>query len=67
LSRRWHATLAEAQRIVAALPSEELGRCVLTEAGALYRADSAALTAELRSGTLRFHAGAIRGAFPQVR
>ena len=67
LSRRWHEMLAEAQRIVARLPPEEIGRCVFTETGALCRSDSASLTRALGEGTLRFHAGSIRGAFPRVR
>jgi hypothetical protein len=64
LSRRWHRGLAEARRIVALLPSEEAGRCVLGEDGRLYRGDVEALAGDLGEGKLRFHSGRIRGAFP---
>ncbi|MEO6027297.1 MAG: hypothetical protein ABIR79_10575 [Candidatus Binatia bacterium] len=67
LSRRWHEILAEAHRVVRELPAAEMGRCVLTDTGALCRADSTALTRALEDGRVRFHAGSIRGAFPQVR
>lgn len=66
LSRRWHAQLASARETVAALPAQEAGKCVLDAAHNLARAPAAALTEEYVLGQLRFHAGSIRGAFPQI-
>jgi hypothetical protein len=66
LSRRWHALLAEAREIVAALPAEEAGRCVLGADGTPYAGAPSAIHADLETGRLRFHAGCIRGALPTI-
>jgi hypothetical protein len=66
LSRAWHAMLADAREIAAALPADDVGDCVLTPAGALYRGSPSQLARALASDELRFHRGTIRGAFPQV-
>lgn len=67
LSRRWHAQLSAARAIVAALPAEEAGKCVLDRTGRLFREPAAALTPALVRDELRFHCGSIRGAFPQIQ
>jgi hypothetical protein len=67
LSRRWHRALAEGREVVAALPVERAGTCVLDARGELERASPDALREELSAGRVRFHAGRIRGAFPGVR
>lgn len=67
LSRQWHAMLAAAQRLVAELPAAEAGKCVVDEAGQLYTGDETALRQALAKGQLRFHAGCLCGAWPQVR
>ena len=67
LSRRWHCMLDDARAIVAALPVEEAGRCVLTETGELCRAAAREVAGLLSDGKLRFHRGRIRGALPQLR
>lgn len=66
LARRWRELLEEAQRIVATLPAEEVGRCVLGADGTLYTADPVTLAADLERGLVRFHAGCIRGALPSL-
>lgn len=65
LSRRWHAALENAAQIVALLPYEYTGQCVL-RGGELFRGDGAALREALGRRQIRFHAGTIRGALPQV-
>ncbi|MCC7139148.1 MAG: nucleotidyl transferase AbiEii/AbiGii toxin family protein [Planctomycetes bacterium] len=67
LSRRWHAMLDEARDLVRLLPAEHAGRCVLASDLTLFRGDGAALERALRGGAIRFHAGSIRGAWPQIR
>lgn len=67
LSRRWHGMLDEARELVRLLPAEHAGRCVLTSDLTLFRGDGAALEQALRGGAIRFHAGSIRGAWPQIR
>ncbi len=66
LSRRWRDVLRRAGGVVAALPADEAGKCVLDQAGLLFGGDAAAATDALRRGTLRFHEGSIRGAWPRV-
>jgi hypothetical protein len=67
LSRRWHAMLDEARTLVALLPPERAGTCVLDPRGELFAGDGGSLRSALAAGKLRFHAGRIRGALPQVR
>jgi hypothetical protein len=66
LSVRWHSMLGAARRVVDALPPEEVGRCVLDEAGQLFRGDVQALRSSSERGRVRFHAGCIRGALPRM-
>jgi hypothetical protein len=67
LSRRWHRAVAEAREIVAGLPAERAGTCVLAGDGRLFTASPTALAEQLASGQVHFHAGRIQGAFPEVR
>lgn len=66
LSRRWHAALAEAREVVALLPAEEVGRCVLTREGQLFRGSPDELREGLARDQLVYHVGSIRGALPRV-
>ncbi len=66
-SVRWHAAVRDARAIVDALPADQVGRCVLDHEGRLERAPASALPGELAGGRIAFHAGTIRGAFPEVR
>ena len=61
------AALSEARTIVDALPPAEVGRAVLTSDGRPFSGDASALAAAIADGSLYFHAGAIRGAVPQLR
>lgn len=67
LSVRWRRALAVARDVVARLPAEHAGTCVLDEGGDLLRAAPEALEGALGSGRVRFHPGRIRGAFPELR
>jgi hypothetical protein len=67
LSRRWHAVLAGARQIVAALPLEFIGQAVLDQGNELFRGSSADVARALRKDGLRFHQGRIRGVLPQTR
>jgi len=67
LSRRWHAVLGEAREVVKTLPAAEVGKCVLSTEGELFRGDCAALRTALGEDRVRFHPGSIRGAWPEVR
>ena len=65
LSTRWKGMLAEARAIIAALPTEEVGTCVLDSNGKLFRGDRERLSDALSGGRLRFHRGTIRGSIPR--
>jgi hypothetical protein len=65
LSRRWHALLEAAREAVPVLPADEVGKCVLTPDGRLFMGDQELARRAASDGSLRFHAGCLRGAFPQ--
>ena len=65
LSQQWHAALRDAREIVARLPAETAGSCVLDRTGSLFLGGVEALSA-LPVKSLRFHRGRIRGAFPTI-
>jgi hypothetical protein len=67
LSRSWHDALRKAREIVEMLPPDEVGACVIDRDSELFRGDAEALSTALREDALRFHHGALRGAWPQVR
>ena len=66
LSRRWHAIVKIAHRVLDLLPASEVGRCVLTDRLDLCRDTPEELGVALARGTIRFHEGTIRGAVPRV-
>jgi hypothetical protein len=66
LGRRFHAALADAKVIIDHLPAEQLGQCILDENGQLFRAGPDRVRSAVASGKLAFHAGSIRGAWPQL-
>ena len=65
LSARWKKMLVEARSIVAALPTEQVGTCVLDAEGKLFQGDPGRAAEALAAGALRFHKGAIRGSIPR--
>lgn len=67
LARQWHEALAEAAELVAELPAEHAGNCVLLGESVLCRLGPPALRAALAAGEVRFRRGSIRGAFPSLR
>jgi hypothetical protein len=64
LGERWHRELAAAPAIFEALPVEEVGSCILTSNGAPFRGGVEALGAALENGQIRYHRGAVGGAWP---
>jgi len=63
---RWHEALGAARAIVGRLPPEQAGKAVLTGEARLFRGGTAELAEALAADRLRFHEGAIKGAFPQL-
>ena len=67
LARRWHRALDRAPEIIEALPSGEVGTCVLLDAQELCRLPASDLSEALNEKRLRFRTGSIRGALPTIR
>ncbi len=67
LSRRWKQMIAEAREVVSLLPCEEVGKAVLAADCELFCGSRAELAQALTANQLRYHAGAVRGAFPTPR
>ena len=67
LSRRWRGLLDAARAIVAVLPVEEIGTCVLNVRGELFTGGADAAARAIERGEMRFHAGRIGGALPRLR
>lgn len=66
LSRTWRQMLDSARELVALLPPEQVGRCVMTLAGALFTGDPDAARHAIASGDMVFHRGTIRSALPRL-
>jgi hypothetical protein len=66
LLRTWHVMLAEAREIVAMLPADQVGMCVLHRGGELCKGSVVQLGQDLAARSLIFHPGCIRGAYPQI-
>ena len=66
LCRKWHDMIWKARETVKLLPSEEVGKVVMTRDGELFRGDDEALKEALKAGELVFHEGRIGGAWPQI-
>ncbi len=66
LSRRWRALLGTARDIIGVLPAGDIGTCVMTPRGDLYRGDAASAARAVASGGIVFHRGRIRGALPRI-
>ncbi len=67
LARRWRAALEAAREVVEALPGEEAGTCVVLADEDLCRLPAAALAEAVKSGTVGFRSGSIRGVLPTIR
>jgi hypothetical protein len=67
LSRKWHASLNEARKLISVLPASETGKCVIDEIGNLFTGTAEQLHEALQRDLIRFHEGRIQGAFPLPR
>jgi len=66
LCRQWKEMLSQAQGILAILPPEYAGRCVLRTDLDLYTGSPASLSHDLEEGELTFHQGRISGVWPTL-
>jgi hypothetical protein len=66
LGRQWHEALSAADVACRLLPAKQVGTCVLSENGDLYRGNPEALSESVANGALVFHGGRIGGSWPTV-
>lgn len=66
LSLQWNRMLGEAEAIIEELPIGEVGNCVISTHGELFRGSAEELADALRRADVAFHAGSIRGAMPKI-
>ncbi len=66
LSQRWRRLLDSARAVIAVLPPDHVGECVLTETGELFMGTSDTAFAAAGLGKLRYHAGRLHGALPRI-
>lgn len=66
LSKRWHEEVARARETLRLLPSEEVGKVVMTKDGELFKGTDEELRQALRSGEIVFHPGELGGAWPTI-
>ena len=66
LAGRWHRILLTADVIVGRLPAAHAGEVVLSRSGELFQGGPEELERELAGGGVRFHAGRLGGALPQI-
>ncbi|MEQ1731943.1 MAG: hypothetical protein ABL982_26520, partial [Vicinamibacterales bacterium] len=67
LSLQWHRALDVADALIQLLPAAYVGEAVLSAEGDLLQFGPDDLTRELEAGRVRFHAGRIGGALPQLK
>jgi len=67
LGAKWHVILQEAALICDLLPTAEVGTCMITTAGELYRGLADDLRTALENRRITFHAGTIRGVLPSIK
>lgn len=66
LSRKWHEMVDHARTTIRLLPSEEVGKAVLTKDGSLFGGTDDELVSALEKGDLVFHDGELGGAWPMI-
>jgi hypothetical protein len=67
LSIKWKVALNEARHIIDALPSNEVGKCVLNSNFELLTGNYDEIMRTIENGSYSFHAGSIYGAFPTIK
>lgn len=66
LASRWSSIVRDAEPLIDVLPADEIGCCVLSRAGELFKGGVAQTAAALAGEALVFHRGKIGGAMPQI-
>lgn len=65
-SRIWKGAVKSGRDLVARLPEDEVGKCLLDLDGHPYRKDARHLEEDLANGRVVFHAGRLLGAWPRL-
>lgn len=67
LSRQWRQAIDGADAMISRLPADAVGEVVLSLEGELFQGGTSDLDRALSMGAVRFHAGRLGGALPQVK
>ena len=67
LGELWHEILQTAKILCRCLPPGELGKCVISREGELFRGDAEALSEALKNKEVGFHQGRLGGSWPVFR
>lgn len=67
LCGRWHDILQRARILCRQLPVDELGKCVISDKGELFRGNADELVEALSNRRVGFHTGRLGGAWPVFR
>ncbi len=66
LASQWREILREGEKLIALLPADEAGKCILGKNGELYNGTPEELSDALTEDHLILHSGTIKGAFPAI-
>ena len=67
LTQVWRDMLKEADIIISILPEDQLGHCVVTRDGELFKGAPEVLKEQLEAGEIFFQPDTIRGSWPRVK
>jgi hypothetical protein len=66
LGQTWRTMLREAKDMIALLPEDQIGNCIITPKGTLFTGTLDDLKTSLQENVIHFHPGCIRGAWPVI-
>jgi len=67
LGQKWHEILKDTEKIIALLPPEEVGNCILDDKMNLFTGGHLILEDALKRDAVQFHKGSIKGVWPKIR
>lgn len=66
LSEMWKKAVVTAKELIALMPEDHLGECILADNDMPYKGTPMQFSEDLSSGKIKFHKGTIKGVWPQV-
>jgi hypothetical protein len=66
LSIEWKETLKTASAVIADLPEDHFGECILTDSHTLYKGTALQFATDLHAGKIVYRKGSIKGVWPEI-